>query len=222
MSELPWWTCQNYLGGHVRTTLADMSEVPWWTCQKYLVDQGFMFIMVRGWQLTAAYMLPGCPADLTLLVQEIQRAGNGAAAKTPWFSRALREGTFGLLYTCMSSAVTVSFDAVLCCAVPCCAVLCCVVLCYLLQLLLPSPPGSIKTGPTAPCVFCHALVLRTPTPPRPNPPHAAPTHPDPTLPQPTPPAQPLPCPADWAASSHTCSCLMQRTVDAKSYHHGLA
>ena len=52
------------------------------------------------------------------MVQEIQRAGKGIAAKTPWFIKAVREGTFTMVYTVIQLATVV------CChAVPCCAVL---------------------------------------------------------------------------------------------------
>jgi len=74
------------------------------------------------------------------MVQEIQRAGKGVAAKTPWFTKAVREGTFKMVYTVIQLAIVVCWTALLpcrdmpCCAmpcyaVPCCAVLCCAALC---------------------------------------------------------------------------------------------
>ena len=62
------------------------------------------------------------------MVQEIQRAGKGSAAKTPWFTKAVREGTFKMVYTVLQLAVVVLCCAVLCCAVLRCAALCCAVL----------------------------------------------------------------------------------------------
>ena len=41
------------------------------------------------------------------MVQEIQRAGKGVAAKTPWFAKAVREGTFEMVYTVIQLAVVV-------------------------------------------------------------------------------------------------------------------
>ncbi len=56
-------------------------------------------------------------------MQEVKRAGTGAADKTPWLSKALQEGTFQLVYdglqesvqVCMSHAVLEASAAILLC-----------------------------------------------------------------------------------------------------------
>ncbi len=40
-------------------------------------------------------------------MQEVKRAGAGAAAKTPWLSKALQEGTFQLVYDGLQHSVQV-------------------------------------------------------------------------------------------------------------------
>ncbi len=40
-------------------------------------------------------------------MQEVKRAGTGAAAKTPWLSQALKEGTFRLVYVGLQESVQV-------------------------------------------------------------------------------------------------------------------
>ncbi len=40
-------------------------------------------------------------------MQEVKRAGVGAAAKTPWLSKALQEGTFQLVYDGLQKSVQV-------------------------------------------------------------------------------------------------------------------
>ncbi len=40
-------------------------------------------------------------------MQEVKRAGAGAAAKTPWLSKALQEGTFPLVYDGLQKSVQV-------------------------------------------------------------------------------------------------------------------
>ena len=40
-------------------------------------------------------------------MQEVKRADTGAAAKTPWLSKALQEGTFQLVYDGLQKSVQV-------------------------------------------------------------------------------------------------------------------
>ena len=41
------------------------------------------------------------------LMQAAKLAGSGAAAKSPWLSRALEEGTFQLVHDCLDTSVKV-------------------------------------------------------------------------------------------------------------------
>ena len=46
-------------------------------------------------------------AEHALCMQEANLAGSGAAAKSPWLTRALKEGTFQLVYDCLETLVKV-------------------------------------------------------------------------------------------------------------------
>ncbi len=64
-------------------------------------------------------------------MQEVRRAGTGAAAKTPWLSKALQEGTFQLVYDGLQESVQVRvshalFNACLAQKQPVSTMICCV------------------------------------------------------------------------------------------------
>ena len=46
-------------------------------------------------------------AEHAWCMQEAKVAGSGAAAKLPWLSRALKEGTFQLVHDCLGTLVKV-------------------------------------------------------------------------------------------------------------------
>ncbi|DBA75482.1 TPA: hypothetical protein ACH3X1_010733 [Trebouxia sp. C0004] len=67
--------------------------------------KGGFDVAMRGLkgQLTSRLTLGACLARAC--TEEIQRAGKGVAAKTPWFTKAVREGTFKMVYTVIQLAI---------------------------------------------------------------------------------------------------------------------
>ena len=64
-------------------------------------------------------------------MKEVKRAGAGAAAKMPWVSKALQEGTFQLVYDGLQKSVQVrmshaSFNAGIALVQPVLTILCCI------------------------------------------------------------------------------------------------
>ncbi|DBA81350.1 TPA: hypothetical protein ACH3X2_006953 [Trebouxia sp. C0005] len=57
-------------------------------------------------QLTSRLTLSACLARIC--TEEIQHAGKGVAAKTPWFTKAIREGTFKMVYLVIQLATVES------------------------------------------------------------------------------------------------------------------